>query len=146
MTTEQEYDTDMTRDATSEKTILQKTDLVKDAGQSECAEDYDEDQEEEESGSEEDQDKDASIADSGEEEQPMDEEDGKDLKKGKKTVPGIVYIGHIPPRLRPRYLRTMLGAYGEIGRIFLMPESKGSLIPQRNGYTHYVNAGKFDQW
>lgn len=58
------------------------------------------------------------------EEEAMDEEDVQASKRAKKTTPGIVYIGHIPPRLRPRYLRTMLSAYGEIGRIFLMPENK----------------------
>lgn len=131
MTTEEEFDIEMTQDATSEGTSLKKADLVEDADLSQCtAEDHRDDQEEEEEdgpGPEEDQDEDAGIANSGEEdEQPVDEEDGKELKKGRKTVPGIVYIGHIPPRLRPRYLRTMLGAYGEIGRIFLMPESKGS--------------------
>lgn len=130
MTTEQEYETEMIQDACG-RTTLEKADLVKYAGQSECtAEDHDEEQDEEENSSGEDQDEDASIAESGEEGQPIDEEDEKDLKKGKKTVPGIVYIGHIPPRLRPRYLRTMLGPYGEIGRIFLMPESKGPLTPQ----------------
>ncbi|XP_066566171.1 activator of basal transcription 1 [Amia ocellicauda] len=41
---------------------------------------------------------------------------------GKKTVPGIVYLGHIPPRLRPKHVRNMLGVHGEIGRIFLQPE------------------------
>ncbi|KAL4646287.1 activator of basal transcription 1 [Arapaima gigas] len=46
------------------------------------------------------------------------------MDKGKKTVPGILYLGHIPPRLRPSHVRTMLGAYGEIGRIFLQPEDK----------------------
>uniref|UniRef100_A0A8C7WQX3 Activator of basal transcription 1 n=1 Tax=Oryzias sinensis TaxID=183150 RepID=A0A8C7WQX3_9TELE len=40
----------------------------------------------------------------------------------RKCVPGIVYLGHIPPRLRPKHLRNMLSVYGEIGRIFLQPE------------------------
>lgn len=43
---------------------------------------------------------------------------------GKKTVPGIVYLGHIPPRLRPKHMRNMLSLYGEIGRIFLQPEDR----------------------
>ncbi|CAL8260188.1 unnamed protein product [Gadus morhua 'NCC'] len=45
-------------------------------------------------------------------------------KKGgvRKRTPGIIYIGHIPPRLRPKHLRNMLTPYGEIGRIFLQPE------------------------
>ena len=37
-------------------------------------------------------------------------------------VPGIIYLGHIPPRLRPKHLRNMLSVYGEIGRVFLQPE------------------------
>lgn len=40
----------------------------------------------------------------------------------KKCVPGIIYLGHIPPRLRPKHLRNLLSVYGEIGRIFLQPE------------------------
>lgn len=38
------------------------------------------------------------------------------------VVPGIIYLGHIPPRFRPKHLRNVLSAYGEIGRIFLQPE------------------------
>ncbi|XP_026189516.1 activator of basal transcription 1 isoform X2 [Mastacembelus armatus] len=40
----------------------------------------------------------------------------------RKCVPGIIYLGHIPPRLRPKHLRNLLSVYGEIGRIFLQPE------------------------
>ncbi|KAM4562631.1 activator of basal transcription 1 [Odontesthes bonariensis] len=40
----------------------------------------------------------------------------------RKCVPGIIYLGHIPPRLRPKHLRNMLSAYGEVGRVFLQPE------------------------
>ncbi|KAM6924680.1 activator of basal transcription 1 [Xenentodon cancila] len=39
-----------------------------------------------------------------------------------KCVPGIIYLGHIPPKLRPKHLRNLLSVYGEIGRIFLQPE------------------------
>ncbi|CAN9515289.1 unnamed protein product [Ophioblennius macclurei] len=88
----------------------------------------------------------------GEEEEEEDDDDGggKDnnnngndddaavtLKKKKTTtmminpstgdkmcVPGILYLGHIPPRLRPKHLRNLLSAYGEIGRIFLQPEDQ----------------------
>ncbi|XP_076132253.1 activator of basal transcription 1 [Alosa pseudoharengus] len=129
MTTEQERYVKVTEDVTSDGTAEQ-TDLAKEVGQSERAAEVhiedqeDQEEEEEEDGSEVDHEEDASTADLGEQDQFMDEGDGQDLKSGKKTVPGIVYIGHIPPRLRPRYLRTMLGAYGEIGRIFLMPESR----------------------
>ncbi|KAL7828926.1 hypothetical protein SRHO_G00325600 [Serrasalmus rhombeus] len=58
-----------------------------------------------------------------------DDEDGELLDndeakktKAKKCVPGIVYLGHIPPRLRPKHVRNMLGVYGEIGRVFLQSE------------------------
>lgn len=50
------------------------------------------------------------------------EEDKKG--QGIKRIPGIIYLGHIPPRLRPKHLRNMLTPYGEIGRIFLQPEDR----------------------
>lgn len=121
MTTEHERGVVVTQDTTCEddRMAVHNTEPLEGVGQSEsAAEDHDEDQDEE-NGSEGSQEQDASIANS------VEEEDGQDPKK--KTLPGIVYIGHIPPRLRPRYLRTMLGAYGEIGRVFLNPESKNSL-------------------
>lgn len=43
---------------------------------------------------------------------------------GQKCVPGIIYLGHIPPRLRPKHLRNMLSPYGEVGRVFLQPEGR----------------------
>ncbi|XP_060931222.1 activator of basal transcription 1 [Limanda limanda] len=46
----------------------------------------------------------------------------KMIFKDSKFVPGIVYIGHIPPKLRPKHLRNMLSVHGEIGRVFLQPE------------------------
>uniref|UniRef100_A0A3Q4B515 Activator of basal transcription 1 n=1 Tax=Mola mola TaxID=94237 RepID=A0A3Q4B515_MOLML len=52
------------------------------------------------------------------------------IKKGvtscsdRKCLPGIIYLGHIPPRMRPKHMRNMLSAYGEIGRIFLQPEDR----------------------
>nr|XP_020653373.1 activator of basal transcription 1 [Pogona vitticeps]XP_020653374.1 activator of basal transcription 1 [Pogona vitticeps]XP_020653375.1 activator of basal transcription 1 [Pogona vitticeps]XP_020653376.1 activator of basal transcription 1 [Pogona vitticeps]XP_020653377.1 activator of basal transcription 1 [Pogona vitticeps] len=42
----------------------------------------------------------------------------------KKVVPGIIYLGHIPPRFRPRHVRNLLSVYGEVGRIFLQPEER----------------------
>ncbi|XP_077080084.1 activator of basal transcription 1 [Siphateles boraxobius] len=52
------------------------------------------------------------------------EEDELEKPSGKKLIPGIVYIGHIPPRMRPKHMRNMLSVYGEIGRIFLQPEDR----------------------
>ncbi|XP_034027705.1 activator of basal transcription 1 [Thalassophryne amazonica] len=45
----------------------------------------------------------------------------------KRCVPGILYLGHIPPRLRPKHVRNLLSPYGEIGRIFLQPENRMSV-------------------
>ncbi|CAI9552410.1 unnamed protein product [Staurois parvus] len=42
--------------------------------------------------------------------------------KKKSVIPGIIYLGHIPPRLRPRHIRNMLSVHGEVGRIFLQVE------------------------
>ncbi|CAM4624020.1 unnamed protein product [Lepidochelys kempii] len=47
-----------------------------------------------------------------------------DPPQGKKIVPGIVYLGHIPPRFRPRHVRNLLSVHGEVGRIFLQPEER----------------------
>lgn len=53
-----------------------------------------------------------------------EEEEESEKPKGKKCLPGIVYLGHIPPRMRPKHMRNILSAYGEIGRIFLQPEDR----------------------
>lgn len=47
---------------------------------------------------------------------------GRTSGPGQKCVPGVIYLGHIPPRLRPKHLRNMLSSYGEVGRVFLQPE------------------------
>ncbi len=58
----------------------------------------------------------------------INEEDELEKPKGKKCIPGIVYLGHIPPRMRPKHMRTMLSVYGEIGRIFLQPEGNTTVL------------------
>ncbi|XP_007534644.1 activator of basal transcription 1 [Erinaceus europaeus] len=40
----------------------------------------------------------------------------------KRVVPGIVYLGHLPPRFRPLHVRNLMSAYGEVGRVFFQPE------------------------
>ncbi|XP_067408373.1 activator of basal transcription 1 [Emydura macquarii macquarii] len=47
-----------------------------------------------------------------------------DPPRGKKILPGILYLGHIPPRFRPRHVRNLLSVHGEVGRIFLQPEER----------------------
>ncbi|KAK7145603.1 hypothetical protein R3I93_013365 [Phoxinus phoxinus] len=72
----------------------------------------------------EDGDDDDDDDDGGEFEAGTIEEDELEKPNGKKLIPGIVYIGHIPPRMRPKHMRNMLSVYGEIGRIFLQPEDR----------------------
>ncbi|XP_072455616.1 activator of basal transcription 1-like [Notamacropus eugenii] len=40
----------------------------------------------------------------------------------KRVVPGIVYLGHVPPCWRPLHARNLLSVHGEIGRVFFQPE------------------------
>lgn len=58
-----------------------------------------------------------------------DDESLAGTKKKKSVDPGIIYLGHIPPRLRPRHIRNMLSIHGEVGRIFLQAEGK-QLLPR----------------
>ncbi|XP_069799663.1 activator of basal transcription 1 [Dendropsophus ebraccatus] len=62
----------------------------------------------------------------GDPEVAEEEEEEKDSegKKKKNIIPGIIYLGHIPPRLRPRHIRNMMSVYGEVGRIFLQTEDR----------------------
>uniref|UniRef100_A0A8D0E1L5 Activator of basal transcription 1 n=1 Tax=Salvator merianae TaxID=96440 RepID=A0A8D0E1L5_SALMN len=50
--------------------------------------------------------------------------DSSHEKDQKKIEPGIIYLGHIPPRFRPRHVRNLLSVHGEVGRIFLQPEER----------------------
>lgn len=109
-------------------------------------EDEEEGEEEEEEGEEEeaaerandDDDEDENSEgnkDGADDDDKDDDGDAADMKKKKskqkgtscsdrKCVPGILYLGHIPPRLRPKHVRNLLSVYGEIGRIFLQPEGR----------------------
>uniref|UniRef100_A0A8D3CG71 Activator of basal transcription 1 n=2 Tax=Scophthalmus maximus TaxID=52904 RepID=A0A8D3CG71_SCOMX len=85
--------------------------------------DEEEEEEEEEEGAaadrgDEDEEKEDTAADRGDEDGGMK----KPKQKVCQLLPGIIYVGHIPPRLRPKHLRNMLSVYGEIGRVFLQPE------------------------
>ncbi|XP_075691050.1 activator of basal transcription 1 [Rhinoderma darwinii] len=59
----------------------------------------------------------------GEDDTEMVEEEKNSVDK-KKVIPGIIYLGHIPPRLRPRHIRNMMSVHGEVGRIFLQAEDR----------------------
>lgn len=85
--------------------------------------DFDDDDEEEEEGAAadriDDEDKDVGDKDAAE---VKEKKKVKNVFQDRKCVPGIIYLGHIPPRFRPKQLRNLLSVYGEIGRIFLQPE------------------------
>uniref|UniRef100_A0A669DZB1 Activator of basal transcription 1 n=1 Tax=Oreochromis niloticus TaxID=8128 RepID=A0A669DZB1_ORENI len=88
--------------------------------------DDDDDEEEEEEGAaadkRDDEDKDVSDKDAAEVKEKKKKI--KNVFQDRKCVPGIIYLGHIPPRFRPKHLRNLLSVYGEIGRIFLQPEDR----------------------
>ncbi|XP_018413493.1 PREDICTED: activator of basal transcription 1 [Nanorana parkeri] len=54
----------------------------------------------------------------------LGEDENPDGIKKKSVIPGIIYLGHIPPRLRPRHVRNMMSVHGEVGRIFLQAEDR----------------------
>lgn len=87
--------------------------------------DFDDDDEEEEEGAaadrRDDEDKDVGDKDAVEVKEKKKKK-VKNVFQDRKCVPGIIYLGHIPPRFRPKQLRNLLSVYGEIGRIFLQPE------------------------
>lgn len=88
-----------------------------------------EEEEEEEDGLEQKEVDDANQEKSDEEKgdgggERVDDASEDEKTKDKKCVPGIVYLGHIPPRVRPKHVRNMLAVHGEIGRVFLQSEGK----------------------
>lgn len=93
-------------------------------------------------GDDGDDDEEQTDKDGGDEDEYDDDKDVAEMKKkskgeegtscsDRKCVPGIIYLGHIPPRLRPKHLRNLLSVYGEIGRVFLQPE--GNVGPHGAG-------------
>ncbi|KAF0036107.1 hypothetical protein F2P81_011419 [Scophthalmus maximus] len=103
------------------------------------AEDSADDDEEEEGAAadrgDEDEEKEDTAADRGDEDGGMK----KPKQKVCQLLPGIIYVGHIPPRLRPKHLRNMLSVYGEIGRVFLQPEGSHTTAVQVHTNTHILH-------
>lgn len=75
-----------------------------------------------EEGSEDEAEGNADAAE--EQEEPEEADCDGSSKKKKRVVPGIVYLGHVPPRFRPLHVRNLLSAYGEVGRVFFQAEGK----------------------
>ena len=44
------------------------------------------------------------------------------------TVPGLVYISFLPPKMTPLHLKQIFSKYGELGRIYLQPDSKCNIL------------------
>lgn len=55
-----------------------------------------------------------------------EEEAGSSKDKKKKRKKGIIYLGSIPQHMNVAICREMMEQFGEIGRIFLQPDKKGS--------------------
>ncbi|CAO2595481.1 Activator of basal transcription 1 [Lemmus lemmus] len=75
-----------------------------------------------EGGSQEEAERDADAAE--EQDEPEEADCDSSSKKKKRVVPGIVYLGHVPPRFRPLHVRNLLSAYGEVGRVFFQAEDR----------------------
>ncbi|KAL6155758.1 RNA-binding ATPase activator esf2 [Exserohilum turcicum] len=63
---------------------------------------------------------------------------GKALSQSplKKDKSGVIYLSRVPPFMKPAVLRSLLQPYGDVGRIFLTPESSTSRAQRlRNGGT-----------
>ncbi|KNG51504.1 pre-rrna-processing protein esf2 [Stemphylium lycopersici] len=54
----------------------------------------------------------------------------------KKDKSGVIYLSSVPPFMKPAVLRSLLQPYGDVGRVFLTPESSTSRTQRlRNGGT-----------
>ena len=75
-----------------------------------------------------------SFAEISEKQGELDLPDGIDKKafQSKKinsaTVPGLVYVSFLPPKMTPLHLKQIFSKYGELGRIYLQPDSKLSYL------------------
>merc|ERR1712071_363633 len=57
-----------------------------------------------------------------EEDEDVEEEETEVVKKKK---PGLIYLSTIPPNMNVQVLRETFMAYGDVGRIYLQPQTKG---------------------
>jgi len=63
---------------------------------------------------------------------PVEKGGKKEKKKGEKreenksadkeTVPGVIYISRVPPKMTPSRLKSLLAIHGEVGRVYLEQE------------------------
>jgi ESF2/ABP1 family protein len=58
----------------------------------------------------------------------LTEENDKQKKDGKIRKKGIIYISSIPQHMNVAICRELMEQFGEVGRIFLQPDKKGSKL------------------
>ena len=63
----------------------------------------------------------------------------------KKEKRGVVYLGSIPPRMKPQKLRQMLSAHGALDRMYLTPEDP-SLRLKRKKFGHNSGLNYVEGW
>uniref|UniRef100_A0A672U6E5 Activator of basal transcription 1 n=1 Tax=Strigops habroptila TaxID=2489341 RepID=A0A672U6E5_STRHB len=59
---------------------------------------------------------------------PAEEEEAAEAEGSpppRRVVPGVLYLSFLPPGFGPRQARALLGAHGELGRVFLQPRGGG---------------------
>lgn len=110
------------REEDEDTKALAQTEDDEEQDEEEKREDGDFDDEEEGAAADRRDDEDKDVGDKDAVEVKEKKKKVKNVFQDRKCVPGIIYLGHIPPRFRPKQLRNLLSVYGEIGRIFLQPE------------------------
>lgn len=65
----------------------------------------------------------------------LEDENSKQKKPDKIRKKGIVYIGSIPEHMNVAICRELMEQFGEVGRIFLQPDKKGSKLFSINQLT-----------
>ena len=67
------------------------------------------------------------MLDQSEDEEMLDKDISSKSTKSKQlvnSIPGLVYVSFLPPKMTPLHLKQIFSKYGEIGRIYLQPDSK----------------------
>jgi len=70
-------------------------------------------------------------------ENPEEPTTSTDKKQKKTRKKGIIYIGNIPQHMNVAICREFLEPFGEIGRIFLQPDKKGSKLASVYRFSKY---------
>ena len=70
-------------------------------------------------------------------ENPEEPTTSTDKKQKKTRKKGIIYIGNIPQHMNVAICREFLEPFGEIGRIFLQPDKKGSKLAAVDRFSKY---------